>query len=236
MSEEQSPAATGEAGPQKKKGVSPARNAIGLVALVVVVAVGAIQYTALARFNSAVKALNDRMAVEDKELMTEPEAEALIGKAPDDAGSDVQIGTASYTKKTYTWKALLKPYTLSAYYTKGKTPLLHHTESEGEKYAPEQNAAPPPPEASAKGEGPGPGMPKAGGMRKGGGERGNAKAKGGGAPKVQEEPKADDKTKAGADEKAKGPELKADDKAKAGADEKTQAGADETAKTPEKAT
>ena len=37
--------------------------------------------------------------------MTQSEAETLIGKAPDDAGSDVQEGTATFTKKTYTWKA-----------------------------------------------------------------------------------------------------------------------------------
>lgn len=218
MSEEQIPAAAGPAVPPKK-GVSPARNAIGLVVLIAVVVIGVFQYTAMASFNSAVNALNDRMALEDKDLMTQPEAEALIGKAPDDAGSDFQIGSATYTKKTYTWKALIKSYTLTAYYTKGNVPALHHTETEGAKYEPETHAAPAPSGISAKDGGPGRGMVKSGGGKKSGNGKGKGKAKAEGAPKDQEKPQADDKAKAGADENAKGPEPKPDDKAKAGADE-----------------
>jgi hypothetical protein len=220
MSEEQSPAAAGPAVPPKK-GVSPARNAIGLVVLIAVLVVGVMQYMAMASFNSAINALNARMEVEDKDLMTQSEAEALIGKAPDDAGSDVQLGSATYTKRTYTWKALLKPYTLTAYYTKGNAPALHHTETEGAKYEPETNAAPAPSGISAKGGGPGRGMQKSGGGKKSRGTKGKGKAKAEaeGAPKDQSKPQADDKAKAGADEKAKGPEPRPVDKAKAGADE-----------------
>jgi hypothetical protein len=243
MSEEQSLAAPGEPGPPKKKGVSPARNAIGLVALIAVVVIGVIQYTAMARFNSAVNALNVRMEDENKDLVTQAEAEALIGKAPDDAGGDVLLGTATYTRKTYTWKALLKSYTLAAYYTRGTNPALHHIESEGAKYEPEPNAAPPPPTISAEGGGPPPGMPKSGGAGKSQGPRGKGTGKGKGAPKDQEKRPADDKAKAGTDEKAKGPEPKPDEKAAADekakgpepkADDKAKAAADETAKPPEK--
>ena len=142
------------------------------------VVVGVFQYTAMASFNSAVNALNDRMAVEDKDLMTQSEAEAIIGKAPDDAGSDFQIGTATYTKKTYTWKALIKSYTLTAYYTKGNVPALHHTETEGAKYEPETKAAPAPSGISAKGGGPGRGMMKSGGGKKSGGGQGQGEGQG----------------------------------------------------------
>ena len=40
----------------------------------------------------------------------------------------------NFTKKTYTWKGVLKQHTLTAYYTKEKEPHLHHFETEGSKY------------------------------------------------------------------------------------------------------
>ena len=215
---EQSPSATGKAVPPKK-GVSPVRNAIGLVVLIAVVVVGVLRSTsAMASFNSAVNALNDRMADEDKDLMTQSEAETLIGKPPDDAGSDFQLGSATYTKKTYTWKG-----TDQALHADG---VLH----QGER------SRPPPHrdrgcEVRARDE------CRAGTVRD---QREGRRARAGDAevgrreeirwtartrgrqrreeaPKDQEKPQADDKAKAGADEKAKDAEPKPDDKAKAGA-------------------
>ena len=44
-----------------------------------------------------------------------------------------RMAPTTFTKKTYTWKGLINSYTLTAYYTKGKSPALHHIEAEGEE-------------------------------------------------------------------------------------------------------
>jgi hypothetical protein len=124
----------------KKKKVSPLRNAIGLVVLATVVIGGWLQYSAKSGYTMAVNALNERMLQEDKDLLAEPEAESLFGKSPDGPGSDVRDGNRDFTKKTYTWRGLLKSYTLTAFYTKSKNPALHHFETEGAKLAADSNA------------------------------------------------------------------------------------------------
>ncbi len=135
---EPSPAATSKAGAPKKP-VSPVRKAISVVILVAVCIVGFFQYSAVLGYNAAVKALRARSEVEDKDLMTEAEAEKLMGdKKPDDAGSDALVDSETFTKKTYTWKGLIKTHTVTAYYRKTKsTPALHHFETDEEKYKPE---------------------------------------------------------------------------------------------------
>jgi len=127
-----------------KKRVSPARNVIGLVVLLVVLAAGWFQYSAVLGYNAAVKALAARMNDEEKDLLSDQEATSLFGKSPDAPGTDVKDGTVSYTKKTYTWRGPLKSYTLTAFFTKGADPGLHHYEPEGAKYTP------PPPVSSKR--------------------------------------------------------------------------------------
>jgi len=124
-----------------KKGVSPARNIIGLVLLLALAAVAWLEYSANFGYNGAVKALEARTQDEEKGLMDVQEAETLLGKSPDGPGIEVQDTDSgrTFTKKTYTWRALLKPRTLSAFYTKEATPHLHHYETEGAKYVPETN-------------------------------------------------------------------------------------------------
>jgi hypothetical protein len=205
--------------PQKsgpaKKSVSPARNVIGLIVLVAVVVVGGLEVWAKTGYNSAVNALNDRMKDEDKGLMTLSEAETMIGKAPDDAGSDVQEGSFTFLKKNYTWKGLINSYTLTAYYTNKAAPALHHIEA-GEKFTPEPKATQAPPGTTA----PPPGMlPSDPSKRK--------------VAKPSEKAKSDEK-KPSDDEKAKSDEKKPSDDEKAKSDEKKPAD-DEKAKTPEKA-
>jgi hypothetical protein len=119
-----------------KKAISPARNIIGVLVLIAVVAVGVLQYSQLMGFNAAAGRLQTRFEDETKDLMTEPEVDQLLGKAPDGPGSDYDDGNAHYTRTTYTWSGLLKSYTLAAYYTKQKEPKLHHYETEGTKLAP----------------------------------------------------------------------------------------------------
>ena len=237
---EMSSSAPEKSGPAKKP-VSPARNVIGLIVLVAVVVVGGLEVWAKFGYNSAVNALNDRMKDEDKGLMTLPEAETMIGKAPDDAGSDVQEGNFTFLKKNYTWKGLISSYTLSAYYTNKTAPALHHIEA-GKEYTPEPRATPPLPEAGAL---PLPGMrPVDPSSQKVAKQSKKAKADDK-KPAADEKAKADDK-KPAADEKAKADDKKpaADEKAKAddkkpAADEKAKAddkkpAADEKAKTPDK--
>ena len=90
-----SSSATGKAGAPKKP-VSPVRNIIGLVVLIAVCVVGWFQYSALAGYNAAVNELEARSQEEDKDLMTESEAETLLDKEPDDAGTDVQEGNFDF--------------------------------------------------------------------------------------------------------------------------------------------
>ena len=108
-----SPSPTENTGSPKKK-VSPARNLIGLIALVAVLAVAGFQYAALIRYTVAVKALDARAVDDDKGLMTNQEADSLLGKAPDGPGSDFTEEGRNFTKKTYTWQGPLKSFTLTA--------------------------------------------------------------------------------------------------------------------------
>jgi hypothetical protein len=123
-------------GPPKKR-ISTTRNVIGLVVLIAVVVVGCWEYSAKIRYNRAVTALDARTRDESKELLTAQEAEALIGKSPASPGSDVQDNDQTFTKKTYTWRGLLKSYSLTAFYTKHAVPRLHHFETEGAPFTPE---------------------------------------------------------------------------------------------------
>ncbi len=120
--------------PQKK--VSPTRKLIGLIVLGVVLAVAGFQYAALIRYTVAVKAMDARAVDDDRGLMTNQEADSLLGKAPDGPGSDFTEEGRNFTKKTYTWQGPLKSFTLTAVYTNGAAAFLHHFETQGEKYVP----------------------------------------------------------------------------------------------------
>jgi hypothetical protein len=122
-----------------KKRVSPARNILGLVLLLALVAVVWLEYSAKFGYNGAVKALEARTLDEEKGLMDVQEAETLLGKSPDGPGVDFEDSGRIFTKKTYTWRALLRPQTLTAFYTKEATPHLHHYETEGAKFVPDEN-------------------------------------------------------------------------------------------------
>jgi hypothetical protein len=213
---EPSSSAPGTAGTAKKP-VSPARNIIGVIVLIAVVVVGWLEYSAKAGYNAAVTAVNQRLEDEEHGLPAQSEIENKIGKSPDDAGSDVQEGGATYVKKTYTWKGLIGSYSMAAYYTKGREPALHHIEA-GEKYQPQTPAATGQPGTGASprpsSEAPSPDPSKRFEAPKG---KADTKA----AP--ADRPKAEEKPKAGADEKPKAPEPKAEEKPKAGADEKPKA-------------
>jgi hypothetical protein len=132
-----------------KKKISPARNIIGAVVLAGVVVAGFFQYSAVFAYNRAVKALDVRTQDEEKGLMEVPEVESLVGKSPDAPGSDFVDGSRTFTKTKYTWRGPLKSYTLTAYYTKGDGPCLHHFETDGATYVPEPLATSAPSDAIA---------------------------------------------------------------------------------------
>ena len=133
-------------GPEKssppKKPISPARNIVGLVILAAVLVVCWFEYSAVLGFNAAVKALDARTKNEDQDLATVAEAESLLGKPADGPGEEFKEGVWNFTKKTYTWKGVLKQHTLTAYYTKEKDSRLHHFETEGSKYDLKANQPP----------------------------------------------------------------------------------------------
>jgi hypothetical protein len=130
-----------QTGPQKK-GVSPARNIAGIVVLILVLGVGGYEYSVKSKFNTAVGALNARIADEDKTLATVQEAEGLLGKPADGPGVDAVFNNQTFATRTYTWPGLIKSYTLVAFYTKGADPGLHHIESEGAKLAEDPKSPP----------------------------------------------------------------------------------------------
>jgi len=121
-----------------KKPVSPARNAIGLVALIAVVVWCWFEYSAKSGYNAAVTALGARTEDETKGLMPVKEAEGLLGKSPDGPGVDFNDSFTTFLKKTYTWRGVLKTYTLTAFYTKERDPCLHHFVTEGAKLDPDE--------------------------------------------------------------------------------------------------
>jgi hypothetical protein len=188
-----------------KEGVSPVRNIIGLIVLLIVLIVGGLQVWAKTSYNSAVSALDERTKDESKDLLKVNEAENLIGHPPDDAGREVDETYRKYLKKTYTWHGLLQSYTLTAFYTRGTDPRLHHFETADKPFIPEATGAP-------KGE-----TPTATGaatQTAAGGEAAKEKSKSA-SDMVTEKAKTDaDKAK----EKSKSGSDAASDKSKAGAD------------------
>jgi hypothetical protein len=119
-----------------KPRTSPVRNIIGLVVLVAVLVIGWLEYSAKSGYNKAVTALDARFQNENQGLMSNQEAESLLGKSPDSSGEDVHVEDQTFRKKTYTWRGLFKSYKLAAFYSKQKDSPLHHYETEGAQLPP----------------------------------------------------------------------------------------------------
>ncbi len=114
--------------PRKKK-VSPARNVVSTILLIVFATVAALEFRGNYQFNRAVTAINARLpsqADEAKpnsklaEIPTREETEKIIGKAAD--GPAVSEG--GFEKATYTWRGAIRKHTLTAYYQGKKKPNL----------------------------------------------------------------------------------------------------------------
>ena len=119
--------------PPSKKKTSPARNAIGLVVLVIAVAAAWSQFSAVGGYNAAVKALETRTQADEQNLMTVEEAEKLIGRAPDGPDTTSKEGGRTIIAKTYSWRGLLKSYKLTGFYVKETDIRLLRFKTEGAK-------------------------------------------------------------------------------------------------------
>ncbi len=116
---------------RKKSGVSPTRNLVGLVLLLVLVPVGLIEFKANRDYNQAMEKLNATIGKESGDLLNQGEIEKMIGKTPDRPFvQDVESNTQS---TTYTWRGVFKSRTIKAYYTLSRPPGLTRFEVLGVK-------------------------------------------------------------------------------------------------------
>jgi hypothetical protein len=113
-----------QAKPAGKKKVSPARNAIGVVLLVVLSAVAYLEWDANRRSAAGIAKLNQALAAEEGDLLSMEQVEELIGRKPDGPG----VPDGRDLKFTYTWRGVFRKYPLIAIYTNKSKPALLRTE------------------------------------------------------------------------------------------------------------
>lgn len=106
---------------QKPRGkVSPTRNIVGIVLLIVFGAIAAAEWSAKQKQGAAAKSLEKAVGNDESEMLPQADVEKLLGKAPDGPGVDED----GQNKVSYTWSGLFKKYRLNAYYTREATPHL----------------------------------------------------------------------------------------------------------------
>jgi hypothetical protein len=116
---------------RKKSGVSPTRNLVGLILLLVLVPVGLIEFKANRDYNQAMEKLNATIGKESGDLRNQEEIEKMIGKTPDRPFiQDVESNTQS---TTYTWRGVFKSRSIKVYYTLSRPPGLTRFEVLGVK-------------------------------------------------------------------------------------------------------
>ena len=122
-----STARTGGGEAKKKAKVSPVRNVIGLVLLVVIGTTAIVELTTVQRYNSVVSAVRKRLPKDSSDPLAKfperpsrSEAEKIIGRSAD--GPLVDAGPEKST--TYTWRGLIRTHVLTAYYTTDEKPAL----------------------------------------------------------------------------------------------------------------
>jgi hypothetical protein len=102
-------------GPVKKKGVSPARNAIGIVALVVASVLAFFEVSAAVRSRAAIDRLESAVTKNEQDLMSPDEVAELLGRAADGPIADPQNDPT----QTFTWSGILRKHQIVATYTRG---------------------------------------------------------------------------------------------------------------------
>ena len=107
--------------PKPKAKVSPARNAISLVLLIVLLVVGGLELTALFQFNGAVNSLDQALEANTADLLPREDVEQILGK---EADRELQPSDRGTQQTTYTWQGAIRAHTLTAYYSFGEKPGL----------------------------------------------------------------------------------------------------------------
>jgi hypothetical protein len=109
--------------PKGKTKVSPIRNVLGLILLVVLVTVAVLEFSANRGYTAAMNKLTASMPSEEDpkaELLPMTTAEKLIGKVADGPA----VKEEGYMKKTYTWRGAVRSYKLAAFYSLGEPAAL----------------------------------------------------------------------------------------------------------------
>lgn len=120
----QAPTAGKPTGAKKKTQVSPVRNLVGVILLLVLVPVGVIEFKAGYDYNRAVDRLNAAVGNESGDLLGQDAVEKMIGKTPDGPLVRDDGGVGNTQKATYTWRGIFKTRSFDAYYTLSKPPGL----------------------------------------------------------------------------------------------------------------
>ena len=110
--------------------VSPTRNIASIVLLIVLLAVGGLEITALFRFKNAVNALNAALEDNVSDLISRPRVEELIHKTADGPDADGDFGRKV---ATYTWRGAIRSHTMTVQYSSGTEPGLIDFVVEGEE-------------------------------------------------------------------------------------------------------
>lgn len=106
--------------PKPRQRVSPVRNVIAAVVLLVLVVIAFFEYSAWWGVKQANQKLERVLGNEEGDLMSMEEVNALIGNKPDGPG----VEGGEQLTVTYSWKGLLRKYTIYAIYKRGSTPRL----------------------------------------------------------------------------------------------------------------
>jgi hypothetical protein len=114
------PAPEATAGSTKTKAkVSPARNAISMVLLIVLLIVGGLELNALFQFNSAVNRLDQALEANEQDLLPRERVEEILGKQAD---GPLQPDQPGMQVTTYTWRGAIRSHVLTGYYSFGDAP------------------------------------------------------------------------------------------------------------------
>ena len=104
--------------PKTKAKVSPMRNVIAVVVLVLCVGAAVVELRANQGYNNAV----DKLSLKNDAMPNQVEAEKIIGKRPD--GPMIPDETGNEQKASYSWQGLRGKYVLKVLYTKDKIPVV----------------------------------------------------------------------------------------------------------------
>ena len=107
-----------------KKGVSTARNVIGVVLLAFFATFAGVEFNANRLAKSGAARLDARLAKDEETMLSLPQVNALLGKSPDAGPSLLD----REQKLTYTWHGFVRKHGIVAYYNLENVPKLKRYE------------------------------------------------------------------------------------------------------------